>query len=62
MKLVWKAYSRGRPRHRVNRRKQECREGKGTGGVGAGVQIYVEQWRDDLAKLTRPQMPNFLSK
>ena len=36
--------------------------GKGTGGVGAGVQIYVEQWRDDLAKLTRPQMPNFLSK
>ena len=27
-----------------------------------GVQIYVEQWRDDLAKLTHPQMPNFLSK
>ena len=26
------------------------------------MQIYVEQWRDDLAKLTRPQMPNFLSK
>ena len=27
-----------------------------------GVQIYVEHWGDDLAKLTRPQMSNFLSK
>ena len=26
------------------------------------MQIYVEQWGDDLAKLTGPQMPNFLAK